>query len=81
MYDIKELMLDIKNGMNEDKIYKKYGGFSMYIPLKNKEYKDKIYESFTGNNHHMLAERFNVSLNTIYNILKENSKHKQGRLF
>ena len=74
MYNIEEIYLDIKNGATLSLIYKRYGGTNLYIPKVDPNFREKIINEFNGYNHLGLAHKFNVSLNTVYRIIRENKK-------
>lgn len=56
-----------------------FGGTQVYIPMSRTTIKDAIHErmfsEFDGGNHHELAERYRVSLQHVYRVIK-----KQGEL-
>lgn len=82
MFSIEEIYDAIKDGMSKDKLYKKYGGFSIYIPQKDRNFREKVLAEFNGYNHHALATKFNLSLNTIRKIIRESkASFIQGSLF
>jgi Mor family transcriptional regulator len=81
MYSFDELFEDLViNQISKEKAHKKYGGQQLYIPQVAYDYKNKIIEEFNGYNHHLLATKHNVSLSTVYRIIKEN-QDKSPTLF
>lgn len=65
-----------------------WGGSMLYIPKNNPATLHKrdlqIWRDFTGNNHHELAQKYNLSMVTIYQILAKVRKSlpkKQDDLF
>ena len=78
MFEIKEIYQDIKDGMSLQKVHKKYGGFSIYVPKVQENYKDEVIKEFNGYNHAYLATKYNVSLNTIYKIVREHRSNREN---
>lgn len=77
MYEIADLHKDITKGMSLLKVHKKYGGFSIYIPKVQGNYKDEVLKEFNGYNQAFLATKYNVSLNTIYKIVREHKSENK----
>jgi len=74
MYSISDIHQDVKEGMSIEKLHKKYGGTTVYIPKVMPNYKEKIITEFSGDNHAVLAHKYNVSVKTIYEIMKSERK-------
>jgi len=55
-----------------ERLHKKYGGLTFYITRTIPNYKEKIIEEFRGNNHAVLAHKYNVSVKTVYEVMKRN---------
>ena len=79
MYTIEEIADDIRAGMTNSQIYKKHGGTAPYIPKVDPKFKEKIIREFNGYNHHSLATKFNISLNTIYRVLRSAKVENNGK--
>ena len=69
-------------------LIKHWGGSMLYIPKIDHSQLHKrdlqIWQDFTGNNHHELSRKYNLSTVTIYQILAKVRKslpNKQGDLF
>jgi len=80
MYTIEEIAEDIRAGLTNQQMYKKYGGTAPYIPKVDPQFKEKILKEFNGYNQHFLATKYNVALNTVYKIVRE-SRPRQAQLF
>ena len=80
MFTVEDIVEATKQGTPIEQLYKKFGGFSIYIPKVMPDYEKKVIAEFNGYNHAVLATKYNVSMNTIYKIIREN-KPKQGTLF
>ncbi len=80
MFTIEDIAEAVKQGVPTEQLYKKFGGFSVYIPKVMPEYEKKVLAEFNGYNHASLATKYNVSMNTIYKIIRDH-KPKQARLF
>lgn len=74
MYNCDELYSDIKNGMSKETFHKKYGGIQLYIPQLSQNYKTNIIKEFNGYNYHILATKYNLSLSSVYRIIREHKK-------
>ncbi len=71
MYDLfNDFLKDVRSGLKDEKLVKKYGGSSFYIPQKVPHFREKIVQDFNGGNHIVLADRYNVSIKTVYEILR-----------
>ena len=83
MYTIGEIAQDIREkNLSDEQLYKKYGGFKIYIPKVMPNYEEKVIAEFNGYNQAALATRYNVSINTIYTIIRKSKpKIKQSALF
>ena len=57
--------------MSIERLHKKYGGITIYIAKIPPDYKKKIIEEFNGDNHAVLAHKYNVSVKTVYKTIKE----------
>jgi Mor family transcriptional regulator len=68
---LEQLEEDFKNGVDINRIYKKYGGQSIYIPKINPNFKELVAQEFNGYNHHALAHKYNISLSTVYDVVKK----------
>lgn len=79
MFDIKDIAEAVRAGVSDEHLYKKFGGFSIYIPKVMPGYEDRVIKEFTGYNHHVLATKYNVTVNQIYKIIR-NSKPKQTKM-
>jgi len=71
MYSFDDLIEDIRSGMSREKIHKKYGGLTFYIQKTVSDFRERIVEEFTGDNHSVLAHKYNVSTKTVYEIIKK----------
>jgi Mor family transcriptional regulator len=69
MYTIEEIVKDVKNGATIERIYNRYGGFSVYIPKKDGNYREKIIEEFNGYNFKELASKYGFAVASIRRIL------------
>lgn len=58
-----------------------WGGQQLYIPMDLPRRNARIYEAFTGANHAELAERFNMSVNTVYSVLRDERARRTPGLF
>ena len=54
-----------------------WGGQHVYISFDRTRRNNAIYEAFTGDNHHELAARFGLGVNTIYSIIKEEMERRR----
>jgi Mor family transcriptional regulator len=69
----KELLREVSSRAGRDAaeaVRVAYGGGQVYIPLDKARRDAAICAAFTGDNHHELARRFHVALNTVYSILR-----------
>ncbi len=80
MFTIEDIAKEVNSGTPLEQLYKKFGGFSIYIPKVMPNYEKKVIAEFNGYNHAALATKYNVSMNTIYRIIRD-SKPKQAKLF
>lgn len=80
MFTVEDIAEAVKQGTSTEQLYKKFGGFSIYIPKVMPDYEKRVLKEFNGYNHASLATKYNVSMNTIYKIIRD-SKPKQPRLF
>ena len=76
MHYLEEICIDYKNGMSFEKICKKYGGISLYVPKVIPNVKEKIIQEFNGANFATLAYKYNLSENTIRDIIKKHRENK-----
>lgn len=67
-----------KNGMSWEKIYKTYGGVSIYVPKVCPNAKERIVQEFNGYNAAFLAHKYNLSENTIREIIRE-ARKREGK--
>lgn len=75
MFTIEEIAEEIrKNNLSNEQIYRKFGGFSLYIPKVKPNYQEDILREYNGYNHYSLATKYNISINTVYRIVRENKK-------
>lgn len=58
-----------------------WGGQQLYIPMDLARRNARIYEAFDGTNHAELADRFNMSANTVYSILRDERARRSPGLF
>lgn len=62
-----------------------WGGQGIYIPkdyqAKLSDRDEQIYAEFNGRNHSDLAQKYNLNINRIYEIIKHIRKSKQPDLF
>ncbi len=77
MHYLEEICIDYKNGMSFEKICRKYGGISLYVPKVSPDAKEKILQEFNGTNFVTLAYKYNLSENTIRDIIKKDRKSKR----
>ena len=80
MFTVEDIAKAVKDGTPIEQLYKKFGGFSIYIPKVMPDYEKKVIAEFNGYNHALLATKYNVSMNTIYKIIREH-KPRQATLF
>ena len=74
MFSIAKIYEDISNGMSLEKIHKKYGGIKLYIPKTRPDFEELVAKEFTGDNHSVLAHKYNISIQTVYNVIKRSRK-------
>ncbi|EEO24223.1 MULTISPECIES: Mor transcription activator family protein [Helicobacter] len=77
MHYLEEICIDYKNGMSFEKICKKYGGISLYVPKVIPNAKEKIIQEFNGANFATLAYKYNLSEITIRDIIKKSREGKR----
>lgn len=74
----KHILLEIcerfKNGLSWEKICKEYGGISVYVPKVSPTAKDDIKAEFNGYNTAFLAYKYNLSQNSVRNVVREHKK-------
>lgn len=58
-----------------------WGGQQLYFPMDLARRNARIWEEFTGANHADLAEKFRMSVNTVYAILRDERGRRQPGLF
>ncbi|WP_142850949.1 Mor transcription activator family protein [Telmatospirillum sp. J64-1] len=58
-----------------------WGGQQLYFPMDLARRNARIYEEFTGGNHAELAEKYHMSVNTVYAILRDERARRQPGLF
>ncbi len=80
MFTLEDIVEVAKKDIPIEQLYKKFGGFSIYIPKVMPDYEKRVIAEFNGYNHATLATKYNVSMNTIYKIIREH-KPKQPSLF
>ena len=78
MYTIEEIVEDIKNGATIERIYSRYGGFTVYVPKKDGNYKEKILEEFNGYNFKELAYKHGFAVASIRRIIKRDKESKKA---
>jgi len=82
MFTLEDIAKAVNEGTPEVELYKKFGGFSIYIPKVMPNYEEKVLKEFNGYNHAVLATKYNVSMNTIYSIIRKSKiTKKQAVLF
>lgn len=74
MKRLKEICESYKNGMSWEKICKKYGGVSIYVPKVLPSVKEKILEEYNGYNKTFLAYKYNLSIRSVEKIIKNEKK-------
>lgn len=79
MFTIEDIATAVKEDTPIHELYKKFGGFKIYIPKVMPDYKEKVLEEFNGYNHASLASKYNVSINTIYSIVKKTQTTHQNQ--
>ena len=67
---LQDILNDYKNGMSLEKICKRYGGMSLYIPKVSPLAKENIIKEFNGANHAFLAYKYNLSQRAVREIVK-----------
>lgn len=67
---LRDILEDYKAGMSLERVYKKYGGVSIYIPKVDREAKEKIIQEFNGYNFLFLAHKFNLSERYVREIVR-----------
>ncbi|WP_300732761.1 Mor transcription activator family protein [uncultured Helicobacter sp.] len=67
-----------KNGMSWEKIYKKYGGVSIYIPKVSPSAKEGIIKECNGYNFAFLAHKYNLSERKVREIVREGKNKEKG---
>ena len=70
MHMLQDILNDYKNGMSFEKICKKYGGISLYIPKVSPYAKENIIKEFNGANYAFLAYKYNLSERAVREIVK-----------
>lgn len=60
-----------KAGLSWEQVCKLYGGVSIYVPKVSPAAKEKIKSEFNGYNTAFLAHKYNLSQNSVRNIIKE----------
>lgn len=60
--------------MSWEKIHKKYGGISIYVPKVSPNAREQIVLEFNGYNYSFLAHKYNLSENTIRGIIRESKR-------
>ena len=78
MWTLEDMFNDIKNGASLERIHKKYSGFSFYVTAQVPNYKEKIQEEFTGYNYDALAHKYNVTPQTVREVLRQNAPKEKG---
>lgn len=68
---LKEICESYKNGMSWEKICKKYGGVSIYVPKVIPKAKEEILREYNGYNKAFLSHKYNLSIRTVEKIIKE----------
>ncbi len=68
------ILSDLQNGASMAKIYKEYGGRSIYIPKIHPDYKMLIRQEFNNHNHHTLAHKYNITVSQVYAVVKRETK-------
>ena len=81
MYTIEEIVADVRNGATIERIYSRYGGFSVYIPQKAGDYREKIIAEFNGYNFKELASRYGFAEASIRRIINQHKKDNEPSLF
>ena len=60
-----------KNGMSWEKIYKTYGGVSIYVPKVSPSAREDIIKECNGYNFAFLAHKYNLSERKVREIVRE----------
>ena len=76
---LEQICESYKNGMSWEKICKTYGGVSIYVPKVSPNAKEQIVQEFNGYNAAFLAHKYNLSENTIREIIRESKKKGNGQ--
>lgn len=78
---LEQICESYKNGMSWEKIYKTYGGVSVYIPKVSPKAKEGIMSDFNGYNFAFLAHKYNLSERKVREIVREGEKKgkEQGK--
>ena len=79
MFTIEDIAEAVKSGTPTEQLYKKFGGFQIYIPKVMPNYEKKVLEEFNGYNYALLATKYNVTENQIRKIIRD-SQPKQALL-
>ena len=81
MHMLQDILNDYKNGMSFEKICKKYGGTSLYIPKVSPYAKENIIKEFNnGANYAFLAYKYNLSERAVREIVRRD-RQKQKTTF
>lgn len=74
---LEQICESYKNGTSWEKIYKTYGGVSVYIPKVSPKAKEGILRDFNGYNFVFLAHKYNLSERKVREIVKEGKNLKK----
>jgi len=66
VFTIEDIANAVKEGTPTEQLYKRFGGFSIYIPKVMPNYEEKVLTEFNGYNHAQLATKYNVNEYNLY---------------
>lgn len=76
----KHILLEIcerfRSGLTWEQVCKLYGGMSIYVPKVSPDAKENIKKEFNGYNTAFLAHKYNLSQNSVRNIVREDKQEK-----
>lgn len=75
---LKHICESYKNGMSWEKIYKTYGGVSIYIPKVSPSAREGIIKECNGYNFAFLAHKYNLSERKVREIVRESKNKEKG---
>jgi Mor family transcriptional regulator len=71
MFTLEDIIEETQKGTPIHEMYKKFGGFSIYIPKVMRDYKELVINEFNGYNYAFLATKYNVSTAQVYKIIRD----------